>query len=79
MSVEYTHICDRCGERHVGEKAPIMWQRMVTIEVNAQGLPTYSPYSVTENFDLLCEKCISEVAEAIKAALAATPPKAANK
>lgn len=69
MSIEYTHICDGCGIRHTGELAPLNWKKNVHIVVDAEDLPNYSPFYVSERRELLCDNCIASVSGAVKAAL----------
>jgi hypothetical protein len=72
--IEHTHICDQCGARHTGDRAPISWKQNVRVTVAAEDLPSYSPWSVIERRELLCDNCLSFIAEAVKAALERPTP-----
>lgn len=69
MSVEHTHICDRCGARHTSDDPPLGWKSNVRVEVSATGLPPYSTYAVDETRELLCDGCLAYISAAVSAAL----------
>jgi hypothetical protein len=69
MSKEITWVCDRCSDRHTGATPPLGWQKSFLVRVDADDLPTYSPYAIDEVKENLCGLCASDIAAAVHAVL----------